>query len=268
MPPRPAAIQDMANILLSERSPADTHLHVGKNWVSTFINCHKELKTQYWRQYNYYRAKFTGAETSGHPPLLQPGNKEWVTVIESPVMASKSLHPTYECSDKGNWISAISTRSGPSTAQYTAKTPTLPGSRASTIPTNWVPETPHNIIELQHQAATIKTLLKRHQLIKGCELAINSAVILVKENHDLRAANEKQKQKRKRSTNQISHEGGFTVQEAQDLIQSQILDQNQMAEGVAAPAAEAPSAPQFVGAGNFYKIDGKVGDPIKIGTAG
>ncbi|KAL1986328.1 hypothetical protein VTN96DRAFT_9566 [Rasamsonia emersonii] len=46
-----------------------------------------------------------------------------------------------------------------------------------------------------------------NQLIKGCQLAMNSAVILAKENHDLQAANEKQKQKRKRSTNQISHEG-------------------------------------------------------------
>ncbi|KAL1986329.1 hypothetical protein VTN96DRAFT_6561 [Rasamsonia emersonii] len=137
------------------------------------------------------------------------------------------------------------------------KTPTPPGSRAGTIPTNWVPETPHNIIELQHQAATIKALLNQrmqsppspinvalNQLIKGCQLAMNSAVILAKENHDLQAANEKQKQKRKRSTNQISHEGGLTVQEAQDLIQSQIPDQNQMAEGVAAPAAEAASAPR------------------------
>ncbi|KAL1970075.1 hypothetical protein VTN77DRAFT_6480 [Rasamsonia byssochlamydoides] len=137
------------------------------------------------------------------------------------------------------------------------KTPILPRSRASTIPTNWVPETPHNIIELQHQAATIKALLKWHmqsplsptnaalnQLIKGCQLAMNIAVILAKENRDLWAANKKQKQKCKRSTNQVSHEGGLTVQEAQDLVQNQILDQNQMAEGVAAPAAEAASAPR------------------------
>jgi hypothetical protein len=30
-----------------------------------------------------------------------------------------------------------------------------------TKPTNWVPETPHNIVELQHQAATIKAVLKQ-----------------------------------------------------------------------------------------------------------
>ncbi|KKA17135.1 Transposase [Rasamsonia emersonii CBS 393.64] len=136
------------------------------------------------------------------------------------------------------------------------KTPTPPGSRAGTIPTNWVPETPHNIVELQHQAATIKALLKRrtqsppsptnaalNQLIKGCQLAMNSAVILAKENHDLRAANEKQKQKRKRSTNQISHEGGLSIQEAQALIQSQISDENQVPLVMATTAAEAASAP-------------------------
>ena len=42
------------------------------------------------------------------------------------------------------------------------------------------------------------------------------------------AANKKQKQKHKQSTNQISHEGGLLVQEAQDLIQSQISGENQI----------------------------------------
>jgi hypothetical protein len=35
------------------------------------------------------------------------------------------------------------------------------------------------------------------QLIKGCEMAMYSAALLAKENHDLRAANEKEKEKRK-----------------------------------------------------------------------
>jgi len=61
-----------------------------------------------------------------------------------------------------------------------------------------MPETPHNILELQHQATTIKALLKQHmqsspsptnaaldQLIKGCQLAMNNAAILAKENCDL-----------------------------------------------------------------------------------
>ncbi|KAL1979193.1 hypothetical protein VTN96DRAFT_6521 [Rasamsonia emersonii] len=137
------------------------------------------------------------------------------------------------------------------------KTPTPPGSRAGSTLTNWVPETPHNIIELHHQAATIKALLKRrtqsppsptdaalNQLIKGCQLAMNSAVILAKENQDLRAANENLKRKRKRSTNQISHIGVLSVQEAQDLIQGQISGENQMPQGMATPAAEAASTPR------------------------
>lgn len=45
--PRPAYVQDMANILLSERSPSDIQHRVGKNWVYNFINRHEELKTRY-----------------------------------------------------------------------------------------------------------------------------------------------------------------------------------------------------------------------------
>lgn len=71
---------------------------------------------------------------------------------------------------------------------------------------------------------------------------MNSAVLLAKENHDLRAANEKQKQKRTQSTNQISHRGSFSVQEAQDLIKSQISDENQVLQGMAALAAPAAEA--------------------------
>ena len=136
------------------------------------------------------------------------------------------------------------------------KTPTPPGSCAGSILTNWVPETPHNILELQHQATTIKALLKQRmqsppsptnaaldQLIKGCQLAINNAAILAKENRDLQAANKKQKQKRKQSTNQLLHRGGLSVQEAQELIQSRILDENQALEGITAQAVEAASAP-------------------------
>jgi len=88
------------------------------------------------------------------------------------------------------------------------KTLTSSGSHAGSILTNWVSETPHNILELQHQVTTIKALLKQHmqsspsptnaaldQLIKGCQLAINNAAILAKKNYDLQAINKKQKQK-------------------------------------------------------------------------
>ncbi|KAL1983171.1 hypothetical protein VTN96DRAFT_421 [Rasamsonia emersonii] len=58
------------------------------------------------------------------------------------------------------------------------KTPTPPGSRAGTIPTNWVPETPHNIVDysikqLRSRPPPSPTDAALNQLIKGCQLAMN-----------------------------------------------------------------------------------------------
>ena len=86
------------------------------------------------------------------------------------------------------------------------KTPTPPSSQS----TNSDPQTPHNLKQLEKQASTIKKLLRQctqspssptksalNQLVKGCEMAINSAVLLAKENQDLQAAHEKQLKKKK-----------------------------------------------------------------------
>ena len=54
--PRPSHVQDMANILLSQNGSVNTQ-PVGKNWVSSFIKRHNEIKTSYSRRYNYQRAK-------------------------------------------------------------------------------------------------------------------------------------------------------------------------------------------------------------------
>ena len=43
-------------------------------------------------------------------------------------------------------------------------------------------------------------------------------MILTKENHDLRAANKRQKQKRTRSARRIASEQGLSVQQARELI--------------------------------------------------
>ncbi|OQD85183.1 hypothetical protein PENSOL_c105G10945, partial [Penicillium solitum] len=47
---------------------------------------------------------------------------------------------------------------------------------------------------------------------------MQGAILLAKENKELRAANEKQKQKRTRSRRQIPADTGLTVQEASTLI--------------------------------------------------
>ena len=110
------------------------------------------------------------------------------------------------------------------------KTPTPPGSQS----TNSAPKTLYNPKQLEKQASTIKKLLRERtcspstptksalgQLIKGCEIAVNSAALLAKENLDLRATNEKRLQKRKRSKKQIARTEGLSVQEGQELLQSE-----------------------------------------------
>ena len=74
------------------------------------------------------------------------------------------------------------------------KTPTPPGSQS----TNSEPKTSYNLKQLQKQTSTVKKLLRQcleslssptkaalGQLIKGCEMAMNSGVFLAKENQDL-----------------------------------------------------------------------------------
>jgi hypothetical protein len=53
-------------------------------------------------------------------------------------------------------------------------------------------------------------------------MAMHSAALLAKENRDLRAANEKEKQKRKQSRRQIAPNEGLCVQEARNPIQARL----------------------------------------------
>ncbi|OQE34135.1 hypothetical protein PENCOP_c031G07184, partial [Penicillium coprophilum] len=77
--------------------------------------------------------------------------------------------------------------------------------------------------ELRRQASSIKALLRTrsrsppspldralNQLVKGFRLTMQGAILLAKENKELRAANEKQKQKRTRSRKYIPAEEGLT----------------------------------------------------------
>ncbi|RKL10758.1 hypothetical protein BFJ70_g16481 [Fusarium oxysporum] len=67
-PPRLRGIEEMANRLLADRDASP----VGKRWASNFVKRHKELKTRFFR-----------AERRGRPKSVQPGNREWVTVIQA-----------------------------------------------------------------------------------------------------------------------------------------------------------------------------------------
>jgi DDE superfamily endonuclease len=96
----------------------------------------------------------------------------------------------------------------------------------------WTAETPHNIIELQHQTELIKQYLRRrtqsppspteravNQLIKGCQLAMHSAVLLAHQNDQLYKQNQRQKQKRAQRRSYIARGGVLTGAKAQQLIE-------------------------------------------------
>ena len=110
------------------------------------------------------------------------------------------------------------------------RTPTPPASRGSESSRNFTPKTPFTEKELRRQASSIKALLRTrsrsppspsdralNQLVKGFRLTMQGAILLAKENKELRAANEKQKQNRTRSKRQIPAEEGLSVQEASAL---------------------------------------------------
>jgi hypothetical protein len=144
-----------------------------------------------------------------------------------------------------------------STLQIQFKTPTPPGTSHGSD-SNWAPETPQNIIGLHRQSDTIKAMLKRRtkspptptkqaldQLIKGCQLAMHSAVILARENQELRAANEKQIKNRKKSKKQLPHTGSLTIEEGAQLLQAAQVAEEAIGEVVAQEAAqEAIHAPR------------------------
>ncbi|RFU25453.1 hypothetical protein B7463_g10893, partial [Scytalidium lignicola] len=119
------------------------------------------------------------------------------------------------------------------------KTPTPPGStHSSNSGVRWIPETPHNPIQLQLQSQTIHRLLKEqnspptptktalNQLVKGCELAMHNAVFLAKEIEELKAINASMQRKLRRSRKQLIYTGSLTRQEAQELAQSNATAQN------------------------------------------
>jgi hypothetical protein len=105
----------------------------------------------------------------------------------------------------------------------------------------WQPETRHNPTQLEQQLATIKSYLKAqsksphtptdwalNQLVKGCQMAMQSAALLASENEQLRAANEKQTQKRNLKRRYTSKSTVISVGEAsQSISPYQELSQSQ-----------------------------------------
>ncbi|KAM5527292.1 transposase [Fusarium oxysporum f. sp. phaseoli] len=134
-PPQLRGAEEMANRLLADRDASP----VGKRWAMNFVKRHKELKTRFFRKYDYQRAKcedptiirnwfrlventiakygirsddiwnfdetgfmmgviasgmvVTGAERRGKPKSVQPGNREWITVIQAINAEGQAIPP-------------------------------------------------------------------------------------------------------------------------------------------------------------------------------
>lgn len=121
-------------------------------------------------------------------------------------------------------------------------TPTPPGSRPTSRSSIFSPKTPANVKELLKQASLIEDFLKQrsnspptpsknalNQLIKGCQIAMHQDILSEQENKQLRAENEKTKNKRARTQRRVAHEGGVSVGEAQELFQ--LVEQPNQAVG-------------------------------------
>ena len=116
--------------------------------------------------------------------------------------------------------------------------------------TSWAAETPHNIAELQQQAALLRRYLKQRthsppspteqalsQLVKGCEMAMSSAVLLTSENEKLRVENQRQKRKRAKRRTYIARGGVLSGAEGASRAQA---GQTRREEAVTEAAAEQP----------------------------
>ena len=106
-------------------------------------------------------------------------------------------------------------------------TPTPPSSSHSS---NWTSATPRNTRQLRRQSLLIRmssptTNRALTRLVKGCEIAMQSAALLADENNRLRTANYRQRQKRSQPVISISQGGILTVAEGERRTQSaQIAD--------------------------------------------
>ncbi|KAJ3537253.1 hypothetical protein NM208_g6395 [Fusarium decemcellulare] len=134
-PPRLRGVKEMADQLLADRDA----LPVGARWAHNFVRRHPDLKTRFFRKYDYQRAKcedpaiirnwftlvantiskygirsddlynfdetgflmgmiasgmvVTGSERRSKPKSVQPGNREWITVIQAINADGQAISP-------------------------------------------------------------------------------------------------------------------------------------------------------------------------------
>jgi hypothetical protein len=128
------------------------------------------------------------------------------------------------------------------------RTPSPPGTAAD-AEVAWTAETPHTTAQLEHQARLIQDRLSRpsqspttsaiRQLIKGCQLAMNSATILTEENRKLRQASQRRQRKEQQRRQYIARRGALRAEEGQLLAAEaeRVLQQVEQAGQASRPRA-------------------------------
>jgi hypothetical protein len=106
------------------------------------------------------------------------------------------------------------------------RTPSPPGT-AACAESIWTAKTPHTTTQLEKQARLLYNRLQQQsqsptsqviaQLVKGCQLTINSATILAEENKKLRATNHHRRQRQDRRRQYIAARGALEAEEGRRL---------------------------------------------------
>lgn len=106
------------------------------------------------------------------------------------------------------------------------RTPSPPATAAA-AEAAWTAETPRTIDQLEKQARLVKDLLQRpsqspssravKQLVKSCQIAMHSAVLLAQEVTELRAANQRRQRKQQQRRQYIACGGALQAQQGQLL---------------------------------------------------
>jgi hypothetical protein len=182
-PPQLIQVRKMADALLAARNPGQPFEKTGRCWANRFIKNEPKLVFKESTILSAFRA--TG---------LIPHN------------------PSYVLSNL-----------------TVTKTPSPPGTSDGSISSPWPGGTPLNVSQLDRQSQHLKSLLQRSSnsptnlafksLIKGCEMAMNSATILARENIELRAANAHKTRKAQQSNQYIAHGGVLQAQQGQFLVE-------------------------------------------------
>ncbi|EEA22980.1 conserved hypothetical protein [Talaromyces marneffei ATCC 18224] len=211
----------------------------------------------------------TGSDRYARPKLLQPGNREWVTAIEATNSTGWAI-PYINGRSIGSYRMLILDGHGSHLTAEFDRTCTENNIIPICMP-------PHSSHLLQPLDVGCFAVLKRHygqqveqrmrdgfnhidkldflmafpkarteaykaRTIQNSFVATGLVPFNPDRMHDLRAANEKEKQKRQKSKKQISIEQGITREEVQALVQGQIEASQAVTTAPAEPGLPAPQA--------------------------